>query len=352
MTGWAMIVPAVGSPIVFAPSVAQAHFTLDYPPPWTVDSDSSGDPQKAFPCGVLSTDNFTVSGMVTSFAPGQTIGVKWTEIVPHDGWFRIALSYANGAEFQSTTDFPEPSYATDNSPPPFGPISLDASIESPPLPPVLMDDIAPHSGASVNAPMQYSQDVMLPNTPCDKCVLQVIQIMLNHPVNQPNNVPGAAYTYHHCAFITIEPNGHGGTQIVGDASAPLGSRLDASVGAMGSNGTGAGGTGGGAGSSEASGRGVTSSGSGGAGTSNGGTTSSGSGMSRGIGASVVDAAPTTAAAGGSTRSGSGGCTVSPTTRPNPNTLASLAALCFMAVARRGRTVRNSSPSFRRPGDRN
>jgi MYXO-CTERM domain-containing protein len=53
-------------------------------------------------------------------------------------------------------------------------------------------------------------------------VLQVLQIMLNHPVNPPNNVPGAGFTYHHCAFIAIEPGADGGTQPLaqtGDADA-------------------------------------------------------------------------------------------------------------------------------------
>src|SRR5579859_5571739 len=104
---------------VLAPSVAQAHFTLDYPPSWTVDSDSSGTPQKAFPCGVLPTDSFTRTNVITTFAPGQKVTVKWTEEVAHDGWFRIALSYVNGAEFKGmpdVTDFKEPPYSTVNNP--------------------------------------------------------------------------------------------------------------------------------------------------------------------------------------------------------------------------------------------
>ena len=353
-TARTMLAPAVGFAILFTSSIAQAHFTLDYPPEWIVLSDTLGDPQKAFPCGVLSTDSFTMSGMMTTFAPGQTITVKWTEEVAHDGWFRIALSYMNGAEFQSTTDFPEPVYATDNSSPALGgPNSLDASIETPPVPPVLMDDIAPHSAASVSTPMQYSQDIVLPTMPCTKCVLQVIQIMLNHPVNQPNNVPGAAYTYHHCAFIAIQPNGDGGTQVVGDAGAPLdaggnssgGGALDATTGSIGSDASKTGSSGG-SGSNGSSGGGTAPGGSSGGGTSsgagasNGGTTSSGSGVSKGSGASAGDAAPTAGAAGGSSMGGSGGsCTLSPTqptTRPNANTAAGLVALGFMAAARRRR----------------
>src|SRR6516162_594899 len=97
---------------LLVPSTAHAHFTLDYPPAWTVDSDTLGDPQKAYPCGVLATDTYTKSNAITSFSPGQTITVKWTEVIAHDGWFRIAVSDVDGAEFQSMTDFPEPAYET------------------------------------------------------------------------------------------------------------------------------------------------------------------------------------------------------------------------------------------------
>jgi MYXO-CTERM domain-containing protein len=202
------------------PSTAQAHFTLDYPPSWTVDSDTFGDPQKAFPCGVLSTDTYKPVNVITSFSPGQTITLKWTEEIAHDGWFRVALSYADGAELEATTDFPEPSYETASGA--FGTMSIDAGIENPVLPPVLADGLWPHAGSSVSTPKHYTQAITLPTKPCAKCVLQVLQIMLNHPVNPPNNVPGAGFTYHHCAFIAIEPGADGGTQALtqtGDADA-------------------------------------------------------------------------------------------------------------------------------------
>jgi MYXO-CTERM domain-containing protein len=200
---------------LLVPSTAQAHFTLDYPPSWTVDSDTLGDPQKAYPCGVLPTDTYTPSNTIMAFSPGQTITVKWTEEIAHDGWFRIALSYANGAESQSTTDFPEPSYQTTNGA--LGTLSVDAGIENPAVPPVLADGLWPHAASSVSTPKQYTQAITLPTKPCAKCVLQLLQIMLNHPVNAPNNVPGAGFTYHHCAFISIESGADGGTQTLPEA---------------------------------------------------------------------------------------------------------------------------------------
>jgi hypothetical protein len=212
----AAVALGIAGAAVLVPSTAQAHFTLDDPPSWTVDN-SEGDPQKAYPCGVLSTDTYTPSNVVTAFSPGQMITLKWTEEVAHDGWFRVALSYADGAEFQSTTDFPEPDYQTTSSI--LGALSVDAGIENPVVPPVLLDGLFPHTLTSVTTPKQYEQTLTLPTRTCTKCVLQVLQIMLNHPVNSPNNVPGAGFTYHHCAFISIEPGGDGGTQTLSDAGA-------------------------------------------------------------------------------------------------------------------------------------
>jgi hypothetical protein len=169
-----------------------------------------------------------LSNTVTSFSPGQTITVKWTEEIPHDGWFRIALSYADGAELQSTTDFPEPAYETTNGA--LGSMSVDAGIESPVVPPVLADGLFPHAGSSVSTPKQYTQSITLPMRPCTKCVLQVLQIMLNHPVNPPNNIPGAGFTYHHCAFIAIEPEADGATRDMDGSSGATSSATSGSGG--------------------------------------------------------------------------------------------------------------------------
>jgi hypothetical protein len=306
---------AAGGATTLVPSVAHAHFTLDYPPSWTVDSDSSGTPQKAFPCGVLSTDTFMRSNVMTAFAPGQKVTVRWTEQVPHDGWFRISLSYKDGAEFQATTDFTEPPYEMNALQ-----FSVDAGIENPVIPPVLLDGLDPHSGASVTVPKPYSQEITLPTKPCTKCVLQVIQIMLNHPINPPNNVPGAGYTYHHCAFISIEPGADGGTEVLPDAgSSNPGSGSSASgssSGSGGSSGSGQSGNGGGSGNGGASG--------GGAGTTAGGDDAS-------------TPPPGAAGSGGSSGGGggsSGGCDLSGTSGPGAVGIASLAAVAGLARRRR------------------
>ncbi|MGH7272166.1 MAG: SCE4755 family polysaccharide monooxygenase-like protein [Polyangiaceae bacterium] len=188
---------AIGALGMLVPSVADAHFRLLYPPQWIQESDTFGDPQKAAPCGVDSQATYTLTGDVTSFAPGQTIMLHWVETVPHDGWFRISLSYANRA------DLTDPPYQTD----PLSGWSVDAGIEDPPVAPVLVDGLFKHTAASISVPKDYTYALTLPMQPCVKCTLQIEQIMLNHPVNQTDG----PFTYHHCADIAIVTGADGGT---------------------------------------------------------------------------------------------------------------------------------------------
>jgi uncharacterized membrane protein YgcG len=185
---------------LLVPSNASAHFTMASPPQWIAEN-GEGDPQKSPPCGVASTDPasaYTLTNIVTTFSPGQTITVKWAETVAHDGWFRILLSYE-----ADRSDLVDPPYAVNS----FG-FSTDAGIEVPPVAPVLVDGLFKHTAASVQAslPKSYTYSLKLPTKPCAKCTLQIQQVMLNHPLN----VPGA-YTYHHCADIAIVAGGDGGS---------------------------------------------------------------------------------------------------------------------------------------------
>jgi hypothetical protein len=143
---------AIGAVAAFAPRIARAHDVLLYPPPWLTEG-AYGDPQKVAPCGVDSTITYTPTNTVTTFAPGQTITLKWQETIAHDGWFRIALSYNN------RTDLVDP--ATDPSSPQSNPLafSKDASIESPPVAPVLVDGLYPHTAASITTPKMYTYDL-------------------------------------------------------------------------------------------------------------------------------------------------------------------------------------------------
>jgi Lytic polysaccharide mono-oxygenase, cellulose-degrading len=185
---------------VLVPSNAEAHFTMASPPQWIAEN-SEGDPQKSPPCGVASTDPasaYMLTNIVTTFAPGQTITLKWAETIAHDGWFRILLSYE-----ADRADLVDPPYAVNA----VG-FSTDAGIEVPPVAPVLVDGLFKHTAASVQAslPKSYTYNLTLPTKPCAKCTLQIQQVMLNHPLNTPG-----AYTYHHCADIAIVAGGDGGS---------------------------------------------------------------------------------------------------------------------------------------------
>jgi MYXO-CTERM domain-containing protein len=64
--------------------------------------------------------------------------------------------------------------------------------------PVIADHLFPRDQAAVNAPNathMFSQDVKLPNTPCEKCVLQVIQFMTMHT---------PPCSYYHCAMVSLK----------------------------------------------------------------------------------------------------------------------------------------------------
>jgi hypothetical protein len=134
---------------------------------------------------------------VTPFSPGQKIMVQWEEVIAHDGHFRISLALSSRSELS------DPMTTEAAGACGFGTTvcSTGATIENPPLMPVLLDGLFVHTAASVTTPMVYKQEVTLPNVTCAKCTLQVIQFMNHHP---------QGYFYHHCADISIQPGGGGG----------------------------------------------------------------------------------------------------------------------------------------------
>jgi hypothetical protein len=159
--------------------VAHAHIALVSPAPAIIE-DGTGDPQKSAPCG---GEGGTPSGIVTTFAPGQTITVEWVETVYHPGHFRIAFA-ADRSQFQ------DPMVTLDANQ-----VSVSASVEDPPVAPVLFDNLFPRSGNGTEG-TRFRQDVTLPNLACEKCTLQLIQFMAAH--GPPN------YIYHHCADIQLK----------------------------------------------------------------------------------------------------------------------------------------------------
>ncbi len=204
----ALVVTALA---LLAPGSARAHFDLQTPACW-MSQDSLGLPEKLGPCG--DEGGGTPTGIVTPFQPGQTITVTVNELIFHPGHYRIALSVNDRSELP-----PEPVVTPGATP------CGTAAIESPPVFPVLADDVFDHT-APFSAPQ--SVQVTLPsNVTCTHCTLQIIEFMSDHALN----VPGGCF-YHHCADISIGVSSDGGAPADGggpDAS----SGMDASSGSMG-----------------------------------------------------------------------------------------------------------------------
>jgi uncharacterized protein (TIGR03382 family) len=251
------------------------------------------------------------NGKVTTFHVGETVHVMWQVTVGHAGYFRIALA-------ENRADFKDPPFIDPTA------CSLDmAAVPTGAHDNVLMD------GIDSQATMQ---DVTLPNKPCEKCTLQVIQVMKDH--GPPNCI------YYHCADIKI--TGADGT---------------AGTGSAGSAGTGAAGTGAaGANSNGTAGKAATSTGGVSAGTAgsvgttppsgSGGTTSTGpttGTRSGGAGTAAVagTGVPATGTAGTADTTGTGSSTKSGCSVASHNSPAgSVAFLLLMvsALARRRRAA--------------
>lgn len=130
---------ALGFAMVGAASPAHAHIAMTSPTPRTAE-------QKEGPCGLAGGSR---GETVAVFEPGETIVVRWTETVNHTSHYRIA--------FDSDGD--------DDLVPPADRDDLYNS------PAVLVDGIADAVGGS------YEQEVTLPDVECERCTLQLIQMM-------------------------------------------------------------------------------------------------------------------------------------------------------------------------------
>ncbi|HEU4581928.1 MAG TPA: SCE4755 family polysaccharide monooxygenase-like protein [Polyangiaceae bacterium] len=203
---------------------AQAHITLMNPPSWVVEG-NLGDPQKAGPCGDDGSANIQKTDKVTQFTAGQTITVMWKETVGHPGHFRIALTKPG----EDRSVLVDPPVETENGDGKTG-LSISAEYVADGTGNVLKDHLFPRDTVSGAEPNPFSQDITLPDEPCEKCTLQVIQFMSQH---------GPGYFYHHCADIEIVAKDKAG---VGNSGA-VGAAGSASMGTGGSSSTGAGGSG-------------------------------------------------------------------------------------------------------------
>jgi hypothetical protein len=201
-------------------ATAHAHFKLLAPDSWLNENDV-GAPQKMGPCGPGGDDDVQpvpMSMKVTTVHAGDTIEIKIQETVHHPGWFRIALD-SNRDNFKDP-DFPNADCTVDMSKVPTG------AHEN-----VLADGLEMDTNVA-GANRMLTEKVVIPNTPCEKCTLQVIQVMAD-AIHRP---PGCVY--HHCADLKIvaadSSSAAGASATAGASASTAGS--SANAGASGSGG--------------------------------------------------------------------------------------------------------------------
>jgi hypothetical protein len=319
---------ALGLALCAGSATALAHIALEQGTPPIHSRDGTSN-LKAAPCGRQGSTRGTE---IYQFKPGDTITLSVDEFVAHPSYFRIAF------DDDGDDDFVDPrsikpiqgfrACLNDNGQDKCGQDDFYNNST------VLMDNLDPHIPSSAADTKIWTWQVKLPDVTCERCTLQVIQVMEDSDLHGPYNPDGAATegftyvadVYHQCVDLVLSPDADPSKNptavpaISADGGVEVAGNADASVS------TGAGGGGGeqpgtgGAGSSSSGGSGG-SDGGGAAGAASGGSESTSSG---GGGASP-------AAGGGS------GCDVYAARRAEerwPCAPWFLAGLCLWLAARR------------------
>jgi hypothetical protein len=171
--------PAFGLQLLATP--AAAHIELQVP--MNRYSDIRAGENKACPCGAGSTtrrcnipadfsDTNRSRDRVTTFAPGDTIKVRFDEYVGHDGRYRIAFD-PDGADLP---DFNQN---------------------------ILLDEPDPRGSAGNLEDGLWEFEVTLPDMVCDNCTLQLIQVMDGNTVDRVLDPSTRGGTYFQCADIVL-----------------------------------------------------------------------------------------------------------------------------------------------------
>jgi hypothetical protein len=178
---------------IVAAAPAYAHFKLDSPASRS-QQDSLGGPQKSSPCGLSDvtqgSDDSTPTNVVVGLKAGGTVTVSITEEVTHPGHYRVALAQDMASLPPEPTVTPGTGFAC-------GSVPIDAN----PQLPVLADGLFVHT-SSFNGVKQTAQVQLPPGMTCTNCVLQVIEFMGDHGLNNP----GGCF-YHHCSIVNITADG-------------------------------------------------------------------------------------------------------------------------------------------------
>lgn len=163
--------------VLLVTGATHAHLALDTP-----ESRYGMNVLKDGPCG--RADGVR-SGNVTELEPGATIEVVFREYIDHPGHFRIAFDADGDDDFKDPPCLSHCDTRTDPSPPVFGEYSD---------PTVLLDAIPDSNGG------RSSITITLPDVECDRCTLQVIQVMYDkRPITSPGND-----IYYQCADLVLK----------------------------------------------------------------------------------------------------------------------------------------------------
>jgi MYXO-CTERM domain-containing protein len=175
---------SVGS-LVATPRDANAHFALREPACYS-EMDVFGSPQKSPPCGQADPGATAVpTGAVTAYVSGGMLTLTIDETIFHPGHYRIAIA-------NDMASLPADPPVTATSSTPCGTTVIDPA----PALPLLADGVFVHTTA-FSGP-QTMQIPLPAGFTCDHCVLQVVEFMSNHGLNNP----GGCF-YHHCAIVNV-----------------------------------------------------------------------------------------------------------------------------------------------------
>jgi hypothetical protein len=150
---------------LFCALPAAAHVRLESP------ASRYGDEMKQRPCGVIGGVRTT---RVTTVRPGDAVTVIFDEFIDHPGYFRIAFDPAGDAALGP-------------------PIWNGAAFVNPPGVGVLEDRIPNPPGLT-----HGEVRVALPDVECDRCTLQLIQVMTDKPP-----FDGVDDFYYQCADLRL-----------------------------------------------------------------------------------------------------------------------------------------------------
>ena len=193
---------------IVAAAPASAHFKLDSPASRS-EQDGLGGPQKSSPCGLSDvtqgSDDSTPTNIVAELKEGGTVTVSITETITHPGHYRVALAPDMASLPPEPTVTPGAGFACGSAP-----------IDANPQLPVLADGLFVHT-SSFNGVQQTAQVQLPAGMTCTNCVLQVIEFMGDHGLNNP----GGCF-YHHCSIVNITANGPDAGVATGDDAGTTG----------------------------------------------------------------------------------------------------------------------------------